>query len=29
MLISVDLPQPLGPKTDTILPFGMSRLKFS
>ena len=29
MLISVDLPQPLGPNTDTILCFGMSRSKFS
>ena len=29
MLISVDLPQPLGPNTETILCFGMSRSKFS
>ena len=29
MLISVDLPQPLGPNTDTILCLGMSRSKFS
>ncbi|SPT41138.1 Uncharacterised protein [Achromobacter denitrificans] len=29
MLISVDLPQPLGPNTETILPLGMSRLKSS
>ena len=29
MLISVDLPQPFGPNTETILCFGMSRSKFS
>src|SRR6187551_718153 len=29
MLISVDLPQPLGPNTETILCFGISRLKSS
>ena len=29
MLISVDLPQPLGPNTETIWCFGMSRSKFS
>ena len=29
MLISVDLPQPLGPNTETILCLGMSRSKFS
>ena len=27
MFISVDLPQPLGPKIETILPRGRSRLK--
>jgi hypothetical protein len=29
MLISVDLPQPLGPNIDTILFLGMSKSKFS
>src|SRR5450432_3947972 len=29
MLISVDFPQPLGPKIDTIWLLGMSRSKFS
>src|SRR3954471_13641523 len=29
MLMSVDLPQPLGPNTETILDLGMSRSKFS
>ena len=29
MLISVDLPQPFGPNTETMRPFGMSRSKFS
>ena len=29
MLMRVDLPQPLGPNTDTILCLGMSRSKFS
>ena len=27
MLISVDLPQPFGPKMETIFPLGMSKLK--
>ena len=27
MFISVDLPQPFGPKIETILPRGRSRLK--
>ena len=29
MLISVDLPQPFGPNTETIRGFGMSRSKSS
>ncbi len=29
MLINVDLPQPLGPNTDTIFRFGMSRSNLS
>ena len=29
MLISVDLPQPFGPNTETMRCFGMSRSKFS